>query len=108
MHRPIGNRCLVKKDDPTKKIGRLHVPEQVAREEQASLTYGTVVATGEGVRDANGQLMPMAVSPGDRILFGKYQAVPVDPKVMDGDDSYIVMQEENVMLILDPDLEEVR
>ena len=58
---------------------------------------GEVVAVGNGKIQDNGEVRPMAVKAGDRVLFGKYagQAVKVDG------DELLVMREEDIMGVVE-------
>jgi len=55
---------------------------------------GRVVAVGKG-RYENGQLIPMEVKEGDRVIFSKYAGTEV--KV--GDKEYLIMRESDILAI---------
>ena len=56
-----------------------------------------VLAVGAGKVGDDGKVQPMAVKPGDKVLFGKYsgQAVKVEG------DEVMVMREEDIMAIVE-------
>ena len=55
-----------------------------------------MIAVGHGKRLENGELVPLDVKVGDRILFGKYTGNEIR---LDGEE-YIIMREEDVLGIL--------
>lgn len=58
---------------------------------------GRVVATGEGRLLADGTVLPMKVSVGDRVLFSKMQG----ESYTDGTDEYVLLSEQCVIAILE-------
>jgi len=59
--------------------------------------FGKVVAVGKGKILENGEVRPVDLKVGDRILFGKYSGTEVK---MDGDE-LVVMREEDVMAVIE-------
>jgi chaperonin GroES len=59
--------------------------------------FGKVVAVGKGKILENGDIRPVDLKVGDRILFGKYSGTEVK---MDGDE-LVVMREEDVMAVVE-------
>lgn len=57
---------------------------------------GEVVAVGTGARKDNGELIEMAVAPGDKILFGKWSGTEV---TVDGEEM-LMMKESDIMGII--------
>ena len=55
-----------------------------------------VVAVGPGARDDNGQLIPMEVKVGDRVITGKYTGTEVK---MDGNEYTIVKQSDILAIV---------
>ena len=58
---------------------------------------GEVLAVGPGARDERGELVPLDVRPGDRILFGKWSGTEVK---MDGEE-LLIMKESDVMGVVE-------
>ena len=56
-----------------------------------------VVAVGPGARNEKGELVALAVKPGDRVLFGKWSGTEVK---IDGQD-FLIMKESDIMGVLD-------
>lgn len=85
---PIAHNILVKvAEAPEATSGGLLLSSN-AKEKP---TYGSVVETGPGKRYGNGVLIPMAVSPGDYVLYGKYGGTDLD---YDDDQHTIVTQDD--------------
>ena len=58
---------------------------------------GEVLAVGPGARNEDGELIPMGVKVGDRVLFGKWSGTEVK---LDGDE-LLIMKESDIMGVLD-------
>ena len=92
--RPLHDRVLVKRIEAEEKtVSGIIIPD-TAKEKPME---GEVVAVGSGSRQENGNVVPLDVKPGDRILFGKWSGTEI--KVA-GDD-YLVMKESDIMGIVD-------
>ena len=92
--KPLHDRVLVKRTESKEKTaGGLIIPES-AKEKPSE---GEVVACGEGARKDSGELIEMAVKPGDRILFGKWSGTEV---TVDGQEM-LMMKESDIMGILE-------
>jgi chaperonin GroES len=91
--KPLHDRVVVKRvqsDDKTK--GGLIIPDS-AKEKPAE---GEVVAVGDGARKDSGELIPMSVKKGDRILFGKWSGTEV---TLNGDE-LLIMKESDILGII--------
>jgi chaperonin GroES len=92
--RPLHDRVVVKRIDAEEKsTGGIIIPD-TAKEKPSQ---GEVIAIGPGGRDESGNLIPLDVKVGDRILFGKWSGTEVK---IDGVE-YLIMKESDVMGILD-------
>ncbi|TPE47365.1 co-chaperone GroES [Amaricoccus solimangrovi] len=90
---PLHDRVLVKRIEGEEKTkGGLIIPD-TAKEKPSE---GEVVAVGEGARKDSGELIPMAVKAGDRILFGKWSGTEVK---VDGED-LLIMKESDILGII--------
>ncbi len=91
--RPIHDRVIVKRvEEETTTAGGIVLPGSAAEKP----SQGKIVAVGNGKPLDNGQVRPMDVKVGDKILFGKYAGNEVK---VDGED-LIVMREEDIMAVL--------
>jgi chaperonin GroES len=92
--RPLYDRIVTKRIDEQETIrGGIIIPDSAKEKPQEA----EVVAVGHGKRLENGELVPLDVRVGDRILFGKYTGNEIR---LDGEE-YIIMREEDVLGILD-------
>jgi len=90
---PLHDRVLVRRTEGDEKTsGGLIIPDS-AKEKPAE---GEIVSCGEGARKDSGELIPMAVKAGDRILFGKWSGTEVS---VDGED-LLMMKESDVLGLL--------
>jgi chaperonin GroES len=92
--RPLHDRVIVKREEEERKsAGGIVIPDTAAEKP----TFGKVVAVGKGKILENGEIRPIDLKVGDRILFGKYSGTEVK---MDGDE-LVVMREEDVMAVVE-------
>jgi chaperonin GroES len=91
--RPLYDQLVVKRIEETERMrGGLHIPDSAKEKPQE----GEVVAVGKGKRLEDGNLVPLDVQVGDRILFGKYSGSEIK---LDGQE-YLTMREDDVLGIL--------
>ena len=91
--KPLHDRVLVRRiESDEKTAGGLIIPDS-AKEKPAE---GEIIACGEGARKDSGELIPMAVSVGDKVLFGKWSGTEV---TIDGEE-LLMMKESDVLGIL--------
>ena len=92
--RPLYDRVLVKRVDAEEKTaGGLIIPETAKEKPQQA----EVIAVGTGKVLDNGDVRPMSLSAGDRVLFGKYTG---DEIKLDGEE-HIILREEDILAIID-------
>ena len=91
--RPLYDRLIVKRTDAERSTASAIVIPDSAGEKP---DQGQVLAVGPGKILASGELRPLAVKAGDRVLFGKYagQTVKVDGNEV------LVMREEDIMGVI--------
>jgi len=92
---PLGDRVAVRRvEEEARTRGGIIIPDTVKEKPQE----GEVVAVGPGARDEHGKRIPMAVKPGDSILFGKWSGSEVK---IDGED-LLIMKESDILGLVDP------
>jgi chaperonin GroES len=92
--RPLHDRVLVKRlEAETKSAGGLFIPESAKDKPQQA----EVIAVGEGRRTKGDEIVPMVVSAGDKVLFGKYAG---DEIKLDGVD-HIILRESDILAIIE-------
>ena len=90
---PLHDRVLVRRvDSEETTAGGLIIPDSAKEKPQE----GEVISCGEGARKDSGELIPMAVSAGDTILFGKWSGTEVK---IDGED-LLIMKESDILGII--------
>ncbi len=91
--KPLHDRVLVRRiESDEKTAGGLIIPDTAKEKPQE----GEVIAVGEGARKDSGELIPMAVKKGDKILFGKWSGTEVK---LDGKD-LLIMKESDILGVL--------
>ncbi len=92
--RPLHDRVIIKRvEEETTTAGGIVLPGSAAEKP----SEGTVLAVGNGKLLENGDVRPLDVKVGDRVLFGKYSGNEV---TVDGEE-VIVMREDDIMAVLD-------
>ena len=92
--KPLHDRVLVRRlESDEKTAGGLIIPDS-AKEKPAE---GEIIAAGEGARKDSGELIPMAVSVGDKVLFGKWSGTEVQ---VDGEE-LLMMKESDILGIIE-------
>ena len=91
--RPIGDKILVKRMSAEEKTqGGIIIPDS----SQEKPLEGEVVSVGNGRSDNKGNITPLTVKKGDKILFSKYGGNELS---LDGDD-LLIMVETDVLAII--------
>jgi len=93
--KPLHDNVVLKPLDAEKttKSG-IVLPETADKEKPEK---GEVLAVGPGKRSENGQILPMGVKAGDRVLFKKYS--PDEIKI-DGKE-YLLISESDILAVLE-------
>lgn len=92
MLKPLGDRVVLKIEEKNKPLGALSLQAQPRKSKTAQ-----VVATGQGVRTLNGDLVAPSVKTGDRVLVEAHAGLDVK----DGDEKYIIVGEANILAIIE-------
>ena len=92
--KPLYDRVVVRRiDEDTKTASGIVIPDSAVEKP----SQGEVIAAGPGKLLENGQLRPLSVKTGDRILFGKYSG----SEVKLGVDELLVMREDDILGTID-------
>ena len=92
--RPLHDRVVVRRVEAEEKTkGGIIIPD-TAKEKPME---GEVIAVGPGARNEDGELVPLDVKAGDRVLFGKWSGTEVK---LDGED-LLIMKESDIMGIIE-------
>jgi chaperonin GroES len=91
--RPLHDRVLVRRIEAAEKTaGGIIIPDTAQEKPQE----GEVVAIGTGTRGEDGNVTPLDLKAGDKILFGKWSGTEVK---LDGED-LLIMKESDVLGIV--------
>lgn len=91
---PLGDRVLVERIEADQKSpGGIVLPGTAKEKPQE----GIVRAVGKGGKDKNGNVTPVAVKVGDKIIFGKYSGSEVK---LEGKE-YVVVREDDIIGIIE-------
>ena len=92
--RPLHDRVIVKRlEEERTSAGGIIIPDSATEKP----IQGKIVAVGKGKILENGNVRPLDLKVGDKILFGKYGGTEVK---VDGDE-LLVMREEDVMAVIE-------
>jgi len=92
--RPLQDRVVVRRlEEEEKSAGGIIIPD-TAKEKPMQ---GEVVAVGPGARNDKGDILPLDVAEGDRVLFGKWSGTEV--KI--GGEELLIMKESDIMGVID-------
>ena len=90
---PLHDRVIVKRIEEKETVkGGIIIPDSAKEKPQE----GEVIAVGAGKRE-KGELIPLDVKPGDRVLFGKYGGTEIK---LDGEE-YLIMREDEVLAVIE-------
>ncbi|MGI9382921.1 MAG: co-chaperone GroES [Methyloligellaceae bacterium] len=91
--RPLHDRVVVRRiEEEQTTAGGIIIPDTAAEKPQ----QGEILAAGPGARNENGQVEPLDVKSGDKVLFGKWSGTEVK---IDGEE-LLIMKESDIMGIL--------
>jgi chaperonin GroES len=92
--RPLHGRVVIRRVNAEEKTtGGIMIPDTA----QEKPVEGKVLAVGPGTRNEQGQLVPLDVKEGDRILFGKWSGTEVK---LDAEE-LLIMKESDIMGIIE-------
>ena len=91
---PLQDRVVVRRiEEEETTAGGIIIPDS-AKEKPSQ---GEVIAVGPGARSESGDILPLDVSEGDRILFGKWSGTEV---TIDSEE-LLIMKESDIMGIIE-------
>jgi chaperonin GroES len=92
--RPLHDRVVLRRvGEDERTPGGIIIPDTAKEKPQ----QGEVIAVGPGARDEKGQIQPLDVKAGDRILFGKWSGTEVK---IDGEE-LLIMKESDILGVLE-------
>ncbi len=92
--RPLADRVVVQPQEREEMTrGGIYLPDTASKEKPQE---GTVMAVGEGRLDDTGRRVPVAVGPGDRVLFAKYAGTEIRIE----DEDYLILAEKDILAVV--------
>ena len=92
--RPLHDRILLKRVEEKETVkGGIIIPDSAKEKPQE----GLVAAVGKGKKTDKGELIPLDVKAGDRILFGKYSGTEIK---IEGEE-YLIIREDEVLGVIE-------
>ena len=92
--RPLHDRAVIRRTEEQRTSpGGIVIPDSATEKP----IRGEVVAVGKGKIMENGDIRPMDINVGDRVLFGKYAGTEVK---VNGED-LLVMREDDIMAVIE-------
>jgi len=92
--RPLHDRVVIKRmEEERTSPGGIVIPDTATEKP----VKGEVIAVGKGKILENGEIRPLDLKQGDRVLFGKYSGTEVK---VEGED-FLVMREDDVMAVIE-------
>lgn len=92
--RPLYDRVVVRRIDAENRTrGGILIPKKAAEKPN----QGVVTAVGPGALLENGEIRPLAVAVGDRILYGKYAATE---QTID-DEELLIVREADILAVIE-------
>lgn len=92
MIRPLHDYVLLEKLPSEKKVGSI-----VLTTEKKVGNVATVIAAGEGKKDEKGNLLPMSVKVGDKVIYREYAGTDYEE---DGH-KYLLLKDEDVLAVIE-------
>jgi len=92
--RPLHDRAVIRRmEEERKSAGGIVIPDTAAEKP----VRGEVVAVGNGKILENGDIRPLDIHVGDKVLFGKYAGTEVK---LNGEE-LLVMREDDIMAVVE-------
>jgi chaperonin GroES len=92
--RPLHDRVVARRiEEDERTPGGIIIPDTAKEKPQQA----EVIAVGPGARDDKGQIQPLDVKAGDRVLFGKWSGTEVK---IDGEE-LLIMKESDILGVLE-------
>ena len=92
--RPLHDKVLIKRLDMSETTeGGIIIPDTAAEKPQQA----EVVAVGRGRLIETGEILPLDVEPGDKVIFGKYGGNEVSL----GGEDYLIIAEHEILAVIE-------
>ncbi len=93
MIRPLNDNVVLKKE----KLLNQTASGIVLSQKEEETEYATVVAIGEGTRNEKGELVPVCVAVGEKVIYKSYSPTKIK---LDGEE-YLIVSCKDILAVLD-------
>jgi chaperonin GroES len=90
--KPLGDRVILKQDDAEETTAS---GLYIASSSKEKPSCGKIEAVGEGKRDNNGNLIPMNVKVGDRVVYSKFAGNEIEVS----GEKYIIVKADDIYAV---------
>lgn len=91
--RPLGNRVLTQKMKQAETLkGGIILPDSAKKTQEVA----TVISIGPGIKDKDGNLHPIPVQVGDKVLMDKYSGQEIE---LDGE-KFVIVKADDIIAIV--------
>jgi chaperonin GroES len=97
--RPLHDKILVRRDEAADRTDSgIFLPERA----KDTPKTGTIQAVGTGtINSETGELIPLQVKKGDRVIFSSYAGTEVKLGAIGNEDTLLIMSEDEVLAVID-------
>ena len=92
----IGARCLVQEE---RLSGETESGIVLPGAEKEKTNIGKVLVVGDGAILENGQVVPMKVKVGDRVIYSSFSGSPIKENP-DDDDNFLILNERDILCVV--------
>lgn len=93
--KPLSNRVLVKRLDAEDSVkGGIILPDSAKKKQETA----KVIAVGPGLKDKEGNYIPMPVADGDIVLMDKYAGQEIE---LEGEEYHILRSDDIIAIVVD-------
>ena len=92
--KPLADRLLVKAEtEKETRKGGIIIPDTAKERPQ----QGEIIGVGPGKKNKNGEIIPMTLKVGDKVIFSKYGGteITIDNK------EYLILREDDILAIIE-------
>ena len=92
MIKPLSDYVVLEKVPSEKKVGSI-----VLTSEKKQGNVATVIAVGPGKRNEKGELLPISVKPGEKVIYREYSGTDYEEE----GHKYLLLKNEDILAVLE-------